>query len=136
MLIWGVFLVVINIKQTVRFETRMKRDAHQAVFILKIRMAVLDVQKFLRVAAVRIFFENEDFSGLTDGKEPSRTVRRFAHPNQTVNLQVCKNLSKLDFRQRLCRHNAGQYQRTENLRQKEMEFFQGAKMKTELRQNE
>ena len=64
----------------------MKRDAHQAVFILKIRMAVLDVQKFLRVAAVGIFFDDEDFAGLTNDKKPARTVRRLAHPHRALDL--------------------------------------------------
>ena len=86
------------------------------------------------VAAVRIFFENEDFPGLADGKEATRTVRGFTHPNQTVYLQIGINLSKLDFRQRLSHRNAGKNQRAYNLRQKEMDGFQRARIKTKLKQ--
>ena len=54
-------LVVINVKQAVGLETGMKRQAQQAVFVVKIRMAVFDVQKLLRVTAIRAFFNTRIF---------------------------------------------------------------------------
>ena len=69
MLVRAVFLVVINVKQAVGLEPGMKRDAQQAVFIVKIGMAVFDVQKLLRVTAVRAFFDDENSSSLVNDKK-------------------------------------------------------------------
>ena len=102
-LIGRVFLVVIDIEQMIGDEAGMKREAQEAalVLIVRFRMAVFDVEKFLRVAAVGIFFEDENFSGLIDEEHPARTVRRFAHPDGAFVRQLGKDRLELDGRQRL-----------------------------------
>ncbi len=101
MLIRRIFLVVINVEQTVGLEAGMKRNAHQAVLIVEIRMTVLDVEKLFRVAAIRTFFDDDDFPGLADEEKPARTVRRFAHPDRTVEPQCRKRRAQFNLGQRL-----------------------------------
>src|ERR1017187_4677879 len=94
----GILLIVINVKQFVRLEARMKRDAQQAAFVFtaRFRIAAFDVEKFLRVAAVGTFFDDKNFAGLIHDKQPARTVRRFAHPDRALVREPGKNGLKFD----------------------------------------
>src|ERR1017187_983803 len=57
-LVSGVFLVVIDVEKLVGLEAGMERNAQKAVFIVEIRLAILDVEKLLRVATVRTFLDD------------------------------------------------------------------------------
>src|SRR6202167_5087837 len=90
-------------------------------------MPIFDVQKFLRVAAIRTFFDDENFPGLTNDEKPPRTIRRFAHPHRAVNLQIWENLFEFNLRKRLRRRDAGKHQRTKKPRQKKFAFTHALK---------
>ncbi len=102
-LVRRIFLVVINVEQMVRCKAGMKGDAQQAAFVFAagLRIAVFDVEKFLRVAAVRAFFDNQNFPRLIDDEHPARTVRRLAHPDRAFIGELGKNRLECDLGQRL-----------------------------------
>ena len=56
----GILLVVVNVKQPVRPELRMKRQPQQSLRVGVVGFAVHDVQKFLRVRAVAALAHDEN----------------------------------------------------------------------------
>src|SRR5450432_3090397 len=135
MLVRIVLLVVIDVKQSVGLEARMKGDAHQAFLVAAvIRFTILDVQKFLRVAAVGTFFHDKNCPGLRDDKETSRTVRRLRHPDRSINLQIRKKWFEFDFRQRLREGDRGKNQGTKNLREENVWLAHGDEAKRKRRE--
>ena len=95
-----ILLVVINVKQSVGLETGMERQAQQSALVLKIRMAVGDVEKGFRVAAVGTLFDHDDASRLIHDEQPARIVRRFGHPYGAFALQLGQHRLEPDWRQR------------------------------------
>ena len=90
----------------------MKGEAQQAAFIFAagLRVAGFDVEKFLRVAAVGTFFDDENFPGLIDHEHPARTVRRLGHPDRAFVGQLGENRLERDWRQRLRTGGEGEAQ--------------------------
>src|SRR5664279_1070222 len=81
----------------------MKRKAQQAAFVFAagLRVAVFDVKKNLRAAAVGTFFDDENFPRLIDDEKSSRMVRRLGQPDRTFILKFGKNRFKRDLGERL-----------------------------------
>ena len=83
----GVLLVVVNVKQSVGLEARMKGEAQQSLLIIHIRFASHDIHKLLPIAAVAPLWRDENPARLLDEKETARIVRRLAHPNRAIQRQ-------------------------------------------------
>jgi len=81
----------------------MERNAQEAAFIFaaSFRVAVFDVEKFLGVAAVRPFLDDENFAGLIHNEKAVAAIGRFAHPHGTLVREFGQNLFEADGRERL-----------------------------------
>ena len=79
----------------------MEGEAQEAAFVFAAGLGVagFDVEKLLRVAAVRTFLDDENFSGLINDEEASAAVRRFGHPDGTFVLQFGQHGLEDDWRQ-------------------------------------
>ena len=93
----GILLVVIDIEQTIGFESRMKREAEQAFLIVSMRLARHNVQELLWLFAGRAFRDNEDAPVLFDDKEPAGSIGGFGHPNGALKGQFRKDRSQFDL---------------------------------------
>ena len=98
-LVARIALVVIDVKQFVRREARMKSQAQETTFIFVVGfgLAVFDVKKFFRVAAVRTFFDDENFTRLIDDEEALGAIGSLTHPDRTFVLEFGEDVGELDF---------------------------------------
>jgi hypothetical protein len=98
-----VLLAVEEVEEPVPAELRMKGESQQSLFVLLIiveRPASGDVQELLWSAAIRTSADEEDLPSLLDDEEPSRAIRRLAHPDRAIQSQCGKGVPQRNGRQR------------------------------------
>src|SRR5262249_54488801 len=89
-------------------DLRVAREAEQPLLVLDERLARLQVEEDLRVAAVAPLLRDQDAPALLDDEESARPVGRLLHPERAVEVELREDAAELDLGERLGRRGAGE----------------------------
>jgi hypothetical protein len=90
-----------NEEATILTELRVAGKAQQAFLVFYKGFPLHDVEKFLRIVAIASLADHDNSAALFNDKKTAGMVRRFLHPERSVECQLREGVPHFDFWQGL-----------------------------------